>query len=240
MTLLDDTIGDLVRANRILAHEGVVDGFGHVSVRHPERSNRFLISCSRSPELVSLSDIVEMGLDGEPANATSQAQYSERFIHAAIYELRSDINAVVHNHAYEMIPFGVTGVPLKPIFHSASRIGRHVPIWDIADTFGECTNVLVTDLERGRDLAKGLGPNKVVLMRGHGVTVATDTLYDAVMTSIFAHVNARLQQQAMIMGDVKYLHTGEIETMARHRKNRKSSMDRQWEYYCKRSGCESL
>ncbi|MFM1815876.1 MAG: hypothetical protein RLZ98_2571 [Pseudomonadota bacterium] len=238
MSIVAECIYDLVCANRILGHEGVVDGFGHVSLRHPERPEHFLISRSRSPELVTEKDILEVKFNGDPVEANAPPLYNERFIHAAIYEIRSDVQAVIHNHAYEMIPFGVTGVPLMPIFHSAARMGMNVPVWDISDSFGDATSMLVTDIERGRDLAKGLGQNKLVLMRGHGATVASHSLYDAVLTSIFAHVNARLQQHAMAMGDVRYLKPGEIETMVAHQEARKASRDRQWEYYCRRAGCD--
>lgn len=235
-----ELIRDLVIANRILATEGVVDGFGHVSVRHPERSDRYLISRSRSPELVVADDIMECTLDGEPTAATSAPLYSERFIHAAVYEYRPEVQAVVHHHAYDLIPFGVTGIPLQPIFHSAARIGNHVPIWDIADTFGEDTNMLVTDIAKGRDLARTLGLARLVLMRGHGTTVVAGNLVDAVLTSIFAMVNARLQMQAMAMGSVKFLNPGEIASAGNNERKRQASRDRQWEYYRQRAGCDHL
>ena len=150
---MTEHIKDLVAANRILAHEGVVDGYGHVSVRNPEAPDRFFMSRSRSPELVALGDILEFGLDGEAAAPNPPPVYGERFIHAAIYEARPDVQAVVHSHSYDVIPFSVTGIPLRPIFHSASRIGGDVPVWNIARRFGD-TNLLVNDMDKGRDLAK--------------------------------------------------------------------------------------
>lgn len=240
MSKLAECIYDLVCANRILAHEGVVDGFGHISARHPDRPDRFLISRSRSPELVTAGDILELKLDGTPADSTDAPLYNERFIHAAVLEHRPEVQSVVHNHAYDLIPFGVTGVPLRPVFHSAARIGSHVPVWDIADAFGEQTNMLVTDLAKGRDLAKGLGTAKVVLMRGHGTTVAGSSIYDAVLTSIYAHVNARLQQCAMAMGTVNYLKPGEMNRMISHGSAVKTGHNRLWEYYCQRAGCDKL
>lgn len=241
MTAVQNLKRDLVIANRILAHEGVVDGFGHVSVRNPERPDRFFISRSRSPELVSLDDIMELGLDAEPAAAAdTRPLYSERFIHAAVYEHRPEVKAVVHHHAYELIPFGVTGVRLQPLFHAAARIGSHVPVWDIAENFGEETNLLVTDLAKGRDLVRTLGLARMVLMRGHGTTVVAGTLHDAVLTSIFAQVNARLQMQAMAMGSVQFLHPGEVGSAGNFEGKKQSSRDRQWEYYRQRAGCDGM
>lgn len=240
MSTTQELIRDLVIANRILAHEGVVDGFGHVSVRHPDRADRFFISRSRSPELVSIVDIMEMGLDAQPAAADTRPLYSERFIHAAVYEHRPEVKAVVHHHAYELIPFGITGVRLQPIFHAAARIGTHVPVWDIAEKFGEDTNLLVTDLSKGRDLARTLGLSRMVLMRGHGATVVAGSLHDAVLTSIFAQVNARLQMQAMAMGKVQFLHPGEIGSAGNFEGKKQASKDRQWEYYRQRAGCDGM
>lgn len=237
---MKDLIRDLVIANRILAHEGVVDGFGHVSVRHPEKPDRYLISRSRSPELVTVDDIMELGLDGQPITHDDRPLYSERFIHAAVFEYRPEVKAVVHHHAYDLIPFGVTGVPLQPIFHAAARIGNHVPIWDIANKFGEDTNMLVTDLAKGRDLAQTLGLARLVLMRGHGTTVVAGSLHDAVLTSIFAQVNARLQMQSMSMGRVQFLKPGEIANAGNMEGKRAASRDRQWEYYRQRAGCDHM
>ena len=230
---------DLVIANRILAHEGVVDAFGHISVRHPEKPDRFFLSRSRSPELVSLDDILEFGLDGEPIDPDGPPCYSERYIHAAIFEARPDVQSVVHNHAYELIPFGVTGTPLRPVFHTASRIGADVPIWDIREKFGD-TNLLVVNIEQGRDLANALGDRSLVLMRGHGCAIGAAHLQSAVTTSIYAQVNARLQMQAMQLGDVTYLSPGEIESMTQTDRGTSLGRDRSWEYLRRRAGCEDL
>ena len=230
---------DLVIANRILAHEGVVDAFGHISVRHPEKPDRFFLSRSRSPELVSLDDILEFGLDGEPIDPDGPPCYSERYIHAAIFEARPDVQSVVHNHAYELIPFGVTGTPLRPIFHTAARIGAEIPIWDIREKFGD-TNLLVVNIEQGRALAQALGERQLVLMRGHGCAIGTSNLQSAVTTSIYAQVNARLQMQAMQLGDVTYLSPGEIASMTETESGTTLGRDRSWEYLRRRAGCEDL
>lgn len=239
MTVLIKPVRDLVSANRILAHEGVVDAYGHVSVRHPERPDRFLLSRSRSPELVSLDDVLEFGLDGEPVDPDPPPCYAERYIHAAIYEARPDVNSVVHNHAYELIPFGVTGAPLRPIFHTAARIGAEAPVWDIREKFGD-TNLLVVNIEQGRDLARALGDRRLVLMRGHGCAIGAPDLYGAVTTAIYAQVNARLQMQAMQLGEVTFISPGEIQLMQENPVARTLGRDRSWEYLKRRAGCEEL
>jgi len=154
MSNLDTIIKDLVIANRILAKEDVVDAYGHVSIRNPDNPKSFFISRSLAPELIEKDDIVELGLDGEPLKNEKRSLYLERFIHAAIYEMRPDINSVVHAHAEDTLPFGIAAATkLKPVIHSGSFIGPNVPVWDIADKFG-ATNVLVTNMAQGRDLAK--------------------------------------------------------------------------------------
>src|SRR5579871_56881 len=132
---LETVIRDLVIANRILAHEGVLDAYGHVSIRHPLHPDRFLLSCSRAPELVEKDDIGEYDLEGKPLNKSGHRPYLERFIHAAIYEARPDVVAVIHSHAEDTLAFGLTQEPLRPVIHNASRMGLHVPVWDIRDTF---------------------------------------------------------------------------------------------------------
>ena len=228
-----DILRNLVIANRILAHEGVVDAYGHISVRHPERSDRFFLSASRSPELVTLDDIIEYDLDCNPVDLRDRVQYTERPIHGCIYRSRPDVMSVVHNHAYEVIPFTVTqGVRLRPVLHLAAGLGTEVPVWDIRDRFGD-TNLLVTTAAQGADLAQGLAANRVVLMRGHGAAVAGASIQDAVHTSVYLKVNALLQAEAMRMGgDLVYLSDGEIAEM------RKSTAGhaRAWEYWTRRAG----
>jgi HCOMODA/2-hydroxy-3-carboxy-muconic semialdehyde decarboxylase len=234
----DEATRDLVAANRILANQGVVDGYGHLSIRHPERSDRFLMSCSRSPALVSVGDIVVHDLEGEGSGSPAPL-YAERFIHAAIYSARPDINAVVHTHAYELIPYGVSGQPLRPVFHAAARIGQEVPVWDIAEEFGD-TNLLVVNMRQGLSLAKTLGRNRVVLMRGHGATNVAGTLRHAVMTAIYAQINARLQHLAMQLGSVKYLSPGELELAGDFERKGTLGLDRNWEYLKHLAGCDDL
>src|ERR1700674_4815081 len=156
MSSLDALIEDLVAANRILAAERVVDAFGHVSARHPEDAGRFLMSRARAPEIVGKSDIMEFTLDGEPVDARGRKTHLERFIHGALYEARPDIQSVVHNHSRSVIPFGVTGEKLRPVMHSCATIGHEVPVWDARDKFGD-TDLLISDMAMGRDLARVIG-----------------------------------------------------------------------------------
>jgi ribulose-5-phosphate 4-epimerase/fuculose-1-phosphate aldolase len=235
MTDLEPILHDLVIANRILARENVVDGYGHVSVRHPDKPERFFLARSRSPELVERVDLLEFGPDGEPVSDKVPPVYKERFIHAAVYNARPDVHGVVHNHSDEVIPFGITGTALRPVFHTGARIGGTVPIWDIADRFGD-TDMLVSNIDQANDLAETLGGNRVVLMRGHGATVANVTLRTVVTTAIYAQVNARLQTTAMLMGDVKYLSPGELEKTLNLSTGGTLGDNRTWEYYSRRAG----
>jgi HCOMODA/2-hydroxy-3-carboxy-muconic semialdehyde decarboxylase len=163
----------LVLANRILAAEGVLDAFGHVSVRTAERPDRFLLAWARAPELVEDADLLEFHLDGTPVQPSDRAPYLERFIHAAVYEQRPDVMAVCHNHTPSILPFSISRTArLQPVIHSAAVLGGPVPVWDIADEFGPATNMLVVNMDQGRSLARTLGAGTIALMRGHGSVVA--------------------------------------------------------------------
>jgi ribulose-5-phosphate 4-epimerase/fuculose-1-phosphate aldolase len=214
MANLTELRRELAIANRILASEGVVDAYGHVSVRHPDDKSRFLLSRSRAPDLVSPADLMEFGLDGEVVDkADKRAPYAERYIHAAIFEARPEVMAVVHNHSQAIVPFSVTKTSLKPLIHVAGAMGATIPVWDIRDKFGD-TNLLVANVEQGRDLARTLGANTTVLMRGHGCTVASDTLKKVVITAVYVQVNAKLQLEAMGLGEINYLTPGEVKKTA--------------------------
>ena len=240
MTALEDAQRQLVIANRILAREGVVDAYGHISIRHPEKPDRFLLSRAPTPELVVQADILAHGTDGEAIDGDGAMLYAERFIHAAIYAARPDVVAVVHNHSPELIPFGVTATPLRPVFHVAARMGSEVPVWDIAKNFGD-TNLLVVNMDQAVDLTRTLAKNRMVLMRGHGCAIAAENLRTAVMLSIYSQVNARAQMQAMQMGEVKYLSAGEIERAgALVGKGTPGGRNRTWEYFRHRAGCDHM
>ena len=229
---------ELVVANRILATEGVCDAFGHASVRHPDKPDRYVMARSRSPGVITIDDLMEYTLDGDPIDDRGRFPYAERFIHGAIFEQRPDIHSVVHNHSHAVIPFGVTKVPLRPIVHVGAAIGSNIPVWDIRDKFGE-TNLLVVNMEQGRDLANCLGENKVALMRGHGCVVAGNNHQNSVMTSVYLQVAATLQQQAMAMGEVHYLSDEEIKHCADTFAG-EMSVARAWQYLKNRAGMNDM
>jgi HCOMODA/2-hydroxy-3-carboxy-muconic semialdehyde decarboxylase len=234
---LDAALDELVIANRILAHEGVIDAFGHISIRHPERPDRYFMARSRSPELVERGDLVEFDLDSNATSPETRTLYSERPIHGCLYQARPDLMSVCHNHAHSLVPFGVTASAVKPIWHMAAGIGSAVPIWDIREDFGD-TDMLVTKNEMGRSLAKALGAGRVALMRGHGAVVATHDLKATVFVAIYLMVNAALLKEAREMGQVTYLSDGEIrltsETLFKPR-----SQARAWEYWARRAGFDT-
>ena len=225
---------ELVTANRILAHERVLDSFGHVSMRHPDHPDRYLLSRARAPEQIVADDIMTFTLDGETVGAAPGKPYSERFIHGAIYEARPEVMSVVHNHSPSVIPFSVTGQPMRPLMHMCAPIGGDIPTWDIDDKFGDATNLLVTEMAMGRDLAACLGPRNVALMRGHGSVVVGRSLREAVFTSVYMELNADMQIRALSMGEVKYLSAGEIGAITRGRAG--YTWERGWENWCRRVG----
>lgn len=232
--IIKNDVIKLVAANRVLANEGVVDAYGHVSIRNPLNKNEFLISRSLSPELVTEDDIFAFTLDGKPVENNTPTPYLERFIHGSIYQERQDINAVIHSHADEVLPFSITDTPLLPVILTASDMGHNVPVWDIRDHFGD-TNLLVTNEEQGNDLAIGLGQNKVILMRGHGFTAAGRTLIEVVKVSIYLPKNAKIQLEASSLGKVKPLTKGEIEIRSKVDPNA-PQMVRAWEFWCSKAG----
>lgn len=226
-------IQKLVYANRILSEYGVLDAYGHVSIRHPLRTDCFLMACSRSPELVTESDIIEFDLDCNPINPDSRPLYGERPIHGSIYASRPDVQAVIHNHAPEILPYSVNrSMRLRPLIHSAACMGITVPVWDIRLKFGD-TNMLVLNLEQGRDLAECLGSNTMVLMRGHGSTVVGKRIEEAVMVAIYACLNARIQMAASQSGSPQFLTDREIE-FTRDVFYSEISMNRAWDYWVRK------
>lgn len=235
---LERSIVDLVIANRILAHENVVDAYGHVSIRHPQKPDRYLLSRSLSPELVTRNDIIEFKLDGTPVGDTRPG-YLERFIHGAIYEARPEVNAVVHSHAEDILPFSISKTRLCCVAHVASDMGIHVPVWDIADQFGDATNLLVINMAQGRDMARALGGNSVVLMRGHGFSAAADGLLKLVRLAVYLPRNARILLAAMRMGEFKALSENEIRTRNNFRAG-SPEMQRAWEFWARRAGCGDM
>ena len=235
-------ITELVIANRILANEEVVDAYGHVSVRNPEAPERFFLAHSKSPALIETTDIVEHTIDGEALHPDGRPLYLERFIHAAIYEARPEVVAVVHAHAEDVLPFTITKARLRPVIHSGAFIGAEVPVWDIAERFGERTNLLVTNMDQGRDLARTLAGHSVALMRGHGFAAAARSLIDVVRMSVYLPRNARVQHKAMQLGELKPLSVGEINARAAGTgyKPQSPETQRAWQYWAQRAGCAEL
>ena len=185
---------DLAAASRILADQGVVDAFGHVSMRHPARPDRFLMSRSLAPALVSADDIMEFDLDCEACEARGRSGFLERFIHGEIYKQRADVNSVVHSHSPSVIPFGLTGVPMRAMYHNAAFLAGGAPIFNIHDKFG-ATDMLVGNHQKGAELARILGQNPIALMRAHGSVATGPSLSIAVFRAVYTEVNARLQLQ---------------------------------------------
>lgn len=227
---------DLVVANRILAREGVLDGFGHVSVRHPTDPQRYFMSRSRSPALVTRDDLIEFTLENAPIDQNGRPMYAERYIHGCLYQARPDVQAVCHNHSHAVIPYGVTGTAIRPIMHMASVIGNEVPIWDIREEFGD-TDLLVTSDEMGRSLARCVGPRRTALMRGHGSVVVGASLREAVFIAIYLQLNAELLHRARALGgsDIEYLSAGEVQ-LASQTLLQPLSQERAWDYWSARAG----
>ena len=233
MAKLDDLLEDLVTANRILASQGIVDSFGHVSIRHPGNPQRYFLSRARAPERVEIGDIMEFTLEGDPVDAKGRRPYLERFIHGAAYEMRPDVMAVIHNHSPGVIPFGITGRKMRPVMHMCGTIGHEVPIWDSHTKFGD-TNLLVESMAMGRDLAKKLGKGRTALMRGHGCVVVGPDLRATVYTAVYLELNAKLQMQAEAMSKkVKFLTKGETKKVADT--TTPANVNRAWENWCRKA-----
>ena len=224
-------VEDLVAASRILADQGVVDGYGHVSVRHDRDPNRYLMSRSMAPALVTAGDIMEWDLDSDPVDARGRTGFIERFIHGEIYKARPDVKAVVHNHSPSVIPFGVTQAPLRPLYHMSAFLGGGVPVFDIKTAAGESTDMLVRNTALGRALAQTLGARPVALMRGHGAVVVGTSVQMAVFRSVYTEMNAKLQAQAMALGGpVTYLDPDEAR---KAEQNVGGTIGRPWELWKK-------
>jgi len=225
-------LDDLVVANRVLAKYGVLDGFGHVSIRHPERSGHFLLARSLAPELVTAADIMEFDEDSNAVGGDARTPYLERFIHGEIYRARPDVNAVVHSHSPSVIPFAGSSVRLRPIYHMAGFLSGGAPVFDIRCCFG-ATDLLVRCREHGEALAKTLGAQNVALMRGHGFVAVGSDVRIAVYRAMYTETNASLQQKAITLGgEVTYLSEEEAakadDTMA-------GVMFRPWELWKKKA-----
>ena len=223
---------ELAVANRILANEGIIDAFGHISARSPSDPNRYLISRHRAAELVEPRDILEMTLDSSPVVPTNVRLYSEMVIHGEIYKARPDINSVCHHHAPAVLPFCATGVELVPLFHLGGTLGDKVPFWDSRDEFGD-TNLLVRTPEEGASHARALGPHYMLLLRRHGASLAGKSVRECVFRAIYTTRNAELQLRAMAIGTPSPLSPGEAEKCGAHNLGSRG-VERAWEYWVTR------
>lgn len=237
-SVIEATLTNLVMANRILARETIIDNFGHVSARHPLRPDRYFLSRSRSPEIVTRDDIMEFTLEGEQVGNDPRKPYAERHIHGAIYKDRQDVHAVTHHHARSVLPFTMCDVSLRPMFHMASVIGATIPVWDSQDEFGD-TNMLVDSMAMGHSLSRALADNAAALLRGHGAICAASDLKSVVMISIGLRDNAELIQATRQLGTVTYLTDGEIEK-ARAMLLSPMPVARAWDYWVARAGFGGL
>lgn len=203
-------VRELVFANRILYRHKVVDAFGHVSVRHDQRPEQFLLSRNIAPGSVREGDVMEFDLDGEPLNGDERPVYLERFIHGEIYRLRPEVTAIVHSHSLALIPFGVlANVPLRPLWHMSGFIPQATPVFEIRQSAGENSDLLIRSGQLGVELATSLGAAGLILMRGHGATIVGETLPEAVFRSVYTQLNAELQLKLIDRPDVVYLSPGE-------------------------------
>lgn len=224
---------ELALANRIVANEGVIDAFGHVSMRHPDNPNRYLLSRSRAPELVTAEDFIEYDINSQPLRDPGVGQYSERVIHGEIYKARPEVNSVCHHHCPAFMPLLATGTDYMPIFHLGAVGGIRPPFWDQRDEFGD-TNMLVVKPEEGASLARALGKHWMVLMMRHGVTVAGTTVRDCVFRSVYSARNAEYQVRALTIGsEIATLSPGETK-LAGQISAKTTGLMRSWEYWSMR------
>jgi HCOMODA/2-hydroxy-3-carboxy-muconic semialdehyde decarboxylase len=220
---------ELVDANHILFRQGVVDGFGHVSVRDAKHRDRFLLARSMAPALVGAADILTFDLDGNALGGDPRAPYLERFIHGEIYRARADVQSVVHSHSPCVVPFGVvSGAPLRPICHMSGFLHPAAPIFEIRDAAGPASDMLIRNRALGAALARSLGAHAVVLMRGHGSTVVGTSLRQAVFRAVYTEVNARLQADALRLGPATFLNAEESANAAAMND---AVLDRAWELW---------
>jgi HCOMODA/2-hydroxy-3-carboxy-muconic semialdehyde decarboxylase len=231
---------DVVIANRILAQQRVLDAYGHVSIRHPLDPQKYLLARSLSPGIVEVDDIVEFHLDGAPTGPEKRPLYLERFIHGAVYERRPDVKAVLHSHADDLLPFSISKTTrLRPVIHACGDMGQDIPVWDISRKFGNATSLLVLNMDHGRDLAEALAGHRMALMAAHGFVSTGRSIYDLVRLAVYIPRNARVQLQAMQMGEYRVISPG--ETQARMDLDPDSpALKRGWEFWGREAGCAHL
>ena len=235
-TVTHTRLRELVLANHILALEGVLDAYGHVSVRNPNDPDTFLMSRSRSPEIVDEGDILVHDLQGNVEGVAGRELYRERFIHAAIFAARPDVNAVIHSHADDVLPFGISTLPFQAVFHGASQIGADpAPVWDIRTEFGD-TNLLVENMDQGTSLSRALHDRTIVLMRGHGFAAGGATLLNLLKMVTAIPRNARVILDVLHAGGIPVpLSAGEVAIRDATDMTTPAAQ-RQWEFWSRRLG----
>ena len=227
----EQRIQDLVTANHIIADQGVVDGFGHISVRSIKNPSHFFLSKSKAPALITREDIMEFDENSEPVDAHGRKPYLERFIHGEIYRLRPDVQSVVHSHSPAVIPFGVTTVPLRPIMHMAGFLAQTTPVFEIRNVAGDDNGILIKNRLLGAALARSLGDSSVVLMRGHGSAVVGPSIKDAVFRAVYTQVNAQIEAEALKLGPPVFLNSMEA---AKVDAANRSNVTRDWDLWAER------
>jgi ribulose-5-phosphate 4-epimerase/fuculose-1-phosphate aldolase len=228
-----ELIEDLVAASLILADQAVLDGFGHVSIRHPSDPNRYLLSRNMAPALVTAADILEYDLDSNPVDPRGRRSFLERFIHGEVYKARPDVHAVVHSHSPSVVPFGISTHGLQPVYHMSGFLAAGVPNWDIREAAGGPSSMLVTSGALGRSLAARLGASPVALMRGHCNVVVGPNVKIGVYRAVYTEINARLQLQAQGLGGPLTYLTPQEGAMADE--TIMTQIDRPWQLWRKRA-----
>ncbi len=226
--MVSQVLSDLVVANHILVNEGVLDGFGHISVRDPGNPERFFIARSMAPALVTLEDLVSVDLDGVVHDAQGRHTYVERFIHSEIFRARPEVMSIIHSHSPAVIPFGVTGARLRPICHMSGFLGAVTPVYEIRHSAGETSDLLIRNQALGVSLAQCLGQANVALMRGHGSVTVGTSIQQAVYRGIYTESNARLQALAAPLGDINYLTDAEAQATS---DMNDQHLDRPWQMW---------
>jgi len=205
---------DLVAANRILAEHGVIDAYGHVSLRSPDNPNRFFLARAIAPQTVQLEDILEYDLDSKPIDPKGRDSVNERFIHSEIFRARPDVMSVVHNHSPSVVPFSVTGVKMRALFHMASFIGDGLPNFEIRKV-KKGSDLLVRTPELGKALAKTLGKAPASLMRGHGSVTVGENIQRSVGRSVYLEMSAIMQMQALALSKkITWFDAAEVKASA--------------------------
>ena len=226
-------VEELVIANHILYDQNAVDGYGHISVRNPANPNTFFLARSVAPSVVKVQDIMEFDMNGKALNGDTRVAYGERFIHSGILRNRPDINSVIHGHASPILSYGLTGIPLKPVYHMSAFLGEGAPIFEIRNFAkpNPDTDMFVSNSDLGDALSQTMGLQYFVLMRGHGYAAGADSIKKAVFRTVYAIQNASIQAEAMKMGQVQYLTPGEATTS---KETIEKTIGRPWQLWTER------